>query len=61
MGWEFAAILGGALVVSLLLGLWQQGRYARSVNELVARHRGADRLLITGRGSDGCAAPSSCW
>lgn len=50
MGWEFAAILGGAIVVSLLLGLWQQGRYARSVNELVARHRGADRLLITGRG-----------
>ena len=47
MGWEFAAILGGALVVSLLLGLWQQGRYARSVNELVARHRGADRLLIS--------------
>ena len=50
MGWEFAALLGGALIVSLLLGLWQQGRYARSVNELATRYRGKDRLLVTGRG-----------
>ena len=50
MGWEFAAILGGALVVSLLLGLWQQGRYARSVNALVLKHRGPGLLLVTGRG-----------
>jgi len=50
MGWQFPALLGGALIVSLLLGLWQQGRYARSVNELATRHRGKDRLLVTGRG-----------
>jgi len=50
MGWEFAALLGGALIVSLLLGIWQQGRYARSVNELASRYRGKDRLLVTGRG-----------
>lgn len=50
MGWEFAALLIGALVLSLLLGLWQQGRYARSVNAMVREHHGAGRLLITGRG-----------
>ncbi|MCW3158947.1 transcriptional regulator GutM [Micropruina sonneratiae] len=50
MGWEFAAILGGALVVSLMLGLWQQGRYARSVNAMVRTHHGQGRLLVTGRG-----------
>ncbi len=50
MGWEFAAILGGALVVSLLLGLWQQGRYARSVTAMVKKHHGAGRILVTGRG-----------
>lgn len=50
MGWEFAAILGAALVISLLLGLWQQGRYARSVNAMVRQHHGKGRLLVTGRG-----------
>ena len=50
MGWEFAAILGGALVVSLLLGLWQQARYARSVNAMVKQHHGRGRILVTGRG-----------
>lgn len=50
MGWEFPAILGGALVVSLLLGLWQQARYARSVNDMVQKHHGTGRLLVTGRG-----------
>ena len=50
MGWEFPAILGGALVVSLLLGLWQQARYARSVNEMVQKHHGSGRILVTGRG-----------
>ena len=50
MGWEFAALLIGALVVSLMLGLWQQARYARSVNAMVRQHHGAGRLLVTGRG-----------
>lgn len=50
MGWEFAAILIGALVLSTMLGMWQQGRYARSVNAMVGEHRGPDRLLVTGRG-----------
>ncbi len=50
MGWEFAAVLIGALVVSVMLGLWQQGRYARSVNAMVRQHHGAGRLLVTGRG-----------
>lgn len=50
MGWEFAAVLIGALVVSLMLGLWQQGRYARAVNAMVRQHHGAGRLLVTGRG-----------
>lgn len=50
MGWEFAAILGGALAVSVVLGLWQQGRYARSVNDMVLKHRGPGLLLVTGRG-----------
>ena len=50
MGWEFAALLIGALVVSLMLGLWQQGRYARSVNAMVRQHHGSGRVLVTGRG-----------
>lgn len=50
MGWEFAAFLIGALVLSTMLGMWQQGRYARSVNAMVGEHRGPDRLLVTGRG-----------
>ena len=50
MGWEFAAYLIGALVLSTMLGMWQQGRYARSVNAMVGEHRGPDRLLVTGRG-----------
>ncbi len=50
MGWEFAGFLIGALVVSLLLGLWQQSRYARSVNAMVAEYHGSGRLLVTGRG-----------
>ena len=50
MGWQFAAILGGALVVSVLLGLWQQGRYATSVNAMVKNHHGTGRILVTGRG-----------
>jgi len=50
MGWQFAAILGGALVVSVLLGLWQQGRYATSVNAMVQNHHGTGRILVTGRG-----------
>lgn len=50
MGWQFAAILIGALVVSLMLGLWQQARYARSVNAMVKQHHGPGRILVTGRG-----------
>ena len=50
MGWQYAAILIGALVVSLMLGLWQQGRYARSVNAMVKQHHGRGRTLVTGRG-----------
>ncbi len=50
MGWEFAFFLIGALVLSTMLGMWQQGRYARSVNKMVGEHRGPDRLLVTGRG-----------
>ncbi len=51
MNWEFAAILIGALLMSLMLGMWQQGRYARSVNAMVAEYRGSGRLLVTGRGT----------
>ena len=47
MGWEFAAFLIGALVLSTMLGMWQQGRYARSVNAMVGEHRGPDRLLVS--------------
>lgn len=50
MGWEFAVLLIGALVLSVMLGIWQQGRYARSVNVMVREHHGANRTLITGRG-----------
>ncbi len=50
MGWEFAVLLIGALVVSVMLGIWQQNRYARSVNVMVREHHGANRTLITGRG-----------
>ena len=46
MGWEFAFFLIGALVLSTMLGMWQQGRYARSVNAMVGEHRGPDRLLV---------------
>ena len=50
MGWEFAVLLIGALVLSVMLGIWQQGRYARSVNAMVREHHGTNRMLITGRG-----------
>ena len=43
MGWEFAALLIGALLLSVLLGMWQQGRYARAVNAFAA----AQEVLTT--------------
>jgi glucitol operon activator protein len=50
VGWEFAALLVGALLLSLGLGMWQQLRYSRAVNAMAADHRGAGRILVTGRG-----------
>lgn len=50
MGWEFPALLVGALLLSLYLGVMQQRRYARAVNDLARAHQGEGRFLVTGRG-----------
>lgn len=50
MGWEFPALLVGALVLSLYLGLWQHRRYAAAVNRLAREQHAPGRVLVTGRG-----------
>ena len=50
MGWEFAALLVGALVLSILLSLWQNRVYLREVNKLARAHAGKDLRLVTGQG-----------
>ncbi len=50
MGWEFPALLVGALVLSLFLGLWQHQRYASAVNRLAREQNAPGRVLVTGRG-----------
>ncbi len=50
MTWQFAALLIGALVASMMLSLWQHRRYTTQVNELARRHAGEDLKLVSGRG-----------
>lgn len=50
MTWQFAALLIGALVVSMLLSLWQHRRYTTEVNQLARQYAGQDLKLVSGRG-----------
>ena len=50
MTWQFAALLIGALVASMMLSLWQHRRYTTEVNRLARQHAGEDLKLVSGRG-----------
>ncbi len=47
--WEFAAILLAALVMSIVLSLWQHRRYIADVNAMAREHAGKDLRLVSGR------------
>jgi len=49
MMWEFAAILLAALVMSIVLSLWQHRRYIADVNAMARAHAGKDLRLVSGR------------
>lgn len=49
MGWEFAVLLLGALVASVVLSLWQQRRYLAVVNEMARANAGRQLRLVSGR------------
>jgi glucitol operon activator protein len=50
MMWQFAAILLGALVLSIVLSLWQHRAYIAEVNTMAKAHAGEDLRLVSGRG-----------
>ncbi|CAL8970571.1 hypothetical protein PROP_03441 [Propionicimonas sp. T2.31MG-18] len=49
MGWQFAAILIGALLASIALSLWQHSRYMKVVNEMARANAGRRLRLVSGR------------
>lgn len=50
MLWQFAALLLGALVLSIVLSLWQHRRYIADVNAMARAYAGQDLRLVSGRG-----------
>lgn len=50
MDWTFPALLLGAMVLSIVLGLWQQRRYLKQVNAMAHAWKGPNRRLVSGRG-----------
>ncbi|MGV8908826.1 MAG: transcriptional regulator GutM [Propionicimonas sp.] len=49
MVWQFAALLVGAMVLSIALSLWQHRIYLAEVNRLAKAHAGEDLRLVSGR------------
>lgn len=49
MVWQFAALLVGAMVLSIALSLWQHRIYLAEVNRLAKEHAGEDLRLVSGR------------
>jgi len=49
MMWQFAAVLLAALVMSIVLSLWQHRRYIADVNTMARAHAGKDLRLVSGR------------
>lgn len=49
MMWQFAALLLGALVLSMALSLWQHRAYLAEVNAIARAHAGQDLRLVSGR------------
>ena len=49
MTWQFAAILIGALVASIVLSLWQHSAYLKAVNGMARANAGKQLKLVSGR------------
>jgi DNA-binding transcriptional regulator of glucitol operon len=49
VNWQFAAILIGALVLGIVLSLWQSRAYMAVVNRMAKAHAGKDLRLVSGR------------
>lgn len=49
MIWQFAALLLGAMVLSIGLSLWQHRVYIAEVNKMAKAHAGQDLKLVSGR------------
>lgn len=49
MTWQFAAILVGALVLGIVLSLWQNRAYLNEINKMAKAHAGKDLKLVSGR------------
>jgi DNA-binding transcriptional regulator of glucitol operon len=48
--WQFAALLLGALVLGIVLSLWQHRGYLAEVNAMAKANAGRDLRLVSGRG-----------
>jgi DNA-binding transcriptional regulator of glucitol operon len=49
MGWQFPAILIGAMVLSIVLSLWQHRKYINVVNQMARENAGRQLRLVSGR------------
>nr|WP_300144697.1 transcriptional regulator GutM [Propionicimonas sp.] len=49
MGWQFALLLLGAMVASIVLSLWQHRGYLKVVNEMARENAGRQLRLVSGR------------
>lgn len=50
MGWEFAALLVGALALSTALSYWQNRVYLADINKLARTYAGQNLRLVSGQG-----------
>lgn len=50
MNWQFAVLLLAAMVLSLVLSLWQRRRYLDVVNTMARQNAGRPVRLVSGRG-----------
>ncbi|MFT4110867.1 transcriptional regulator GutM [Propionicimonas sp.] len=50
MDWRFPALLLGAMVLSIVLSLWQHRRYLAVLNEMAKANAGRSLKLVSGRG-----------
>ncbi|MCB0913750.1 MAG: hypothetical protein KDB60_19265 [Propionibacteriaceae bacterium] len=49
MDWRFPAVLIGAMVLSIVLSLWQHRRYLNVVNAMARANAGKNLKLVSGR------------